>query len=88
MLLGFAEQGNYEDIILEMNQGDFLILVTDGIIESRNSNGVQFGLDRLKDVIANITPGDDPIEPIKKSFNNFTNEKFEDDISLIVIKAK
>jgi sigma-B regulation protein RsbU (phosphoserine phosphatase) len=87
LLLGFAEHGNYEDITLKMNQNDSIILVTDGIIESRNSSGVQFGLDRLKDVIANIEPGNDFIEVIKKVFTDFTKEKFEDDVSLIVIKA-
>jgi sigma-B regulation protein RsbU (phosphoserine phosphatase) len=87
LLLGFAEQGNYEDITVKMNQYDFITLVTDGIIESRDSSGVQFGLDRLKDVIAGIKPGNDPIEVIKKNFTDFTKEKFEDDVSLIIIKA-
>jgi len=88
LLLGFAEQGNYEDITIKMNPGDIIILVTDGIIESRDSNGIQYGLDKLKDVIAEIKPEDDPVIPIEKSFTEFTKEKFEDDISLISIKAK
>lgn len=88
LLLGFAELGNYEDITVTMNSGDSIILVTDGIIESRNTNGVQFGLDNLKDAITNIKSEDDSVDVIKKDFIDFTKEKFEDDISLIVIKAK
>jgi sigma-B regulation protein RsbU (phosphoserine phosphatase) len=87
LLLGFAEQGNYEDVPLKMNKNDFIIMVTDGIIESRNSNGDQYGLDRLKDLLADIENKDYPIELIKKNFTEFTQEKFEDDISLIAIKA-
>ncbi len=88
LLLGFAEQGNYEDISIKLNSGDFLICVTDGIIESRNSAGEQFGSYRLMEILNKINSEDDPMEIIKKEFENFTENKFEDDISLIVIKAK
>jgi sigma-B regulation protein RsbU (phosphoserine phosphatase) len=88
LLLGFAEQGNYEDMSVKLDKDDLIILVTDGIIESRDSNGNQFGLEKLKEAMAAIKPEDDPVEPIKSSFTDFTKGKFEDDISLITIKAK
>jgi sigma-B regulation protein RsbU (phosphoserine phosphatase) len=88
LLLGFAEHGNYEDSTVNMNKDDSIILVTDGIIESRNQSGVQFGLDRLKDVITNKKPENDFVDEIKKEFSEFTQENFEDDVSLIAIIAK
>ncbi|MGA7723041.1 MAG: response regulator [Ignavibacteriaceae bacterium] len=88
LLLGFAEHGNFEDITVKMNKGDSIILVTDGIIESRDLRGSQFGLKKLKEVIADIKPENDFIEGIKKEFIDFTQNKFEDDISLITILAK
>ena len=87
LLLGFSAQGNYEDITLNMAQGDYLFLVTDGIIESRNSEGEQFGSDRLKETIKKYYNSDDLLFNIKKEFSSFTSEKFEDDISLISIKS-
>ena len=88
MLLGFAEDGNYEDITIEMKPGDCLFLVTDGIIESRNPKGDQFGAKKLDEVLKNISSDDNPLETIKKEFINYTGSKFEDDISLITIKNK
>jgi sigma-B regulation protein RsbU (phosphoserine phosphatase) len=86
MLLGFAEDGNYEDITIEMRLGDCLFLVTDGIIETRNAGGEQFGAKKLDEVLKNISSGGNPLEIIKKEFINYTESKFEDDISLITIK--
>jgi len=87
LLLGFAEEGNYEDISIKMNKGDCLFLITDGIIETRNSFGDQFGSERLQETIRQISDSENPIEKIKKEFIQFTGEKYEDDISLISIKA-
>ena len=88
LLLGFADQGNYEDITVKLDKDDLIILVTDGIIESRDSSGNQFGIDRLKGTMSVVKPEDDPLEIISSGFTAFTNEKFEDDISLISIRAK
>ncbi len=87
LLLGFTEESSYEDITFELKKGDCLFLITDGIIESRNSAGEQFGSNRLNEVIRQIPDSEDPIEGIKKEFINFTQDKFEDDISLICLKT-
>ncbi len=87
LLLGFAENGNYEDNSITLQQGDFILLVTDGIIESRNSAGEQFGKSRLDEVIKDIRAEDDPISVLKEAFGAYTENRFEDDISLIEIKA-
>ena len=88
LLLGYAYDGNYKDMTLNLHSNDYIFMLTDGITESRNSEGVQFGKIRLNDVINEITPQLDPLEKIKQDFISFTGEKFEDDISLITIKAR
>jgi len=88
LLLGFAAFGNYKDITVDLHNRDIFILITDGIIESRNINSEQFGLKRLKKTVENISNDDDPIDKIKENFVNFTGNKFEDDISLISIYKK
>ncbi len=87
LLLGFAESGSYEDSSINLNIGDFILLVTDGIIESRNAQGEQFGANRMEEIIKNIKPDQKPLSVLKEAFNAFTEGKFEDDISLIEIKA-
>ncbi len=87
MLLGFAPDGNYEDMHLSLNQNDCIFILTDGIIESRNQDGEQFGARKLSEVIKNISLQDNPLGILKKEFEVFTGGNFEDDISLITIKA-
>ena len=88
LLLGFAEDGGYEDISVQMNENDCLFLVTDGIIETRNPAGEQFGKTKLEGVIKNISANENPLEVLKKEFISYTESKFEDDISLITVRAK
>ncbi len=87
LLLGFAEQGNYEDVSLNLQENDLIFLVTDGIIESRNSAGEQYGAYQLTKVLENLQHGQDSIQELKNNFEEFTEKKFEDDISLIAIKS-
>lgn len=87
MLLGFTADGNYEDSLVRLNKDDVVVLASDGIIESRNSSGEQFGKNNLLLAIKDVEPSIDPLEIIKSEFINFTGGKFEDDISLITIKA-
>ncbi len=85
-LLGFVPEGNYQDILLEMNSNDRLILITDGIIETRNIKGELYGEENFLKLISN-TPSDDKfLEIIQKSVRNYSNDMFEDDISLIIIR--
>ncbi|MBZ0198778.1 MAG: response regulator [Ignavibacteriaceae bacterium] len=86
LLLGFAAEGQFEDISINLSSGDLVIIATDGIIESRNQDNKQFGTERLNKIVENLLPHDDLILAIKDEFTHFTSGKFEDDISLITIK--
>lgn len=88
MLLGFSADGDYEDISLDVNKGDMLFLITDGIIESRNNENQQFGTEGLFNAIQTIEENSDPLKIIQDVFTEFTGNKFEDDISIISIKAE
>jgi sigma-B regulation protein RsbU (phosphoserine phosphatase) len=87
MLLGFSADGKYVDTELKLNPGDIIFLTTDGIIESRNASGEQFGASKLNETIQSIGQNEDPDEALKKEFCEFTGAKLEDDISLITIKV-
>jgi sigma-B regulation protein RsbU (phosphoserine phosphatase) len=86
-LLGFAAEGYYDEVTIEVQPNDLLFLITDGILESRNAAGDQFGVSGLDNIIKSLTPTDDSIQKIQADFRAFTDNHFEDDISLISIKA-
>lgn len=88
MLLGFSLDGEYEDTTINVKSGDYLLVTTDGIIETRNANGEQYGSNRLMDLAKTFTNGQDEPEAIKKSISDYSECNFEDDISLITIKVK
>lgn len=72
-----------------LDQHDFIVLFTDGIIESRNEHGEQFGKDRL---IAKIEENaSDGIKVVKDAILNSCFEfmnKQDDDVSLFIIQKK
>ncbi len=87
MLLGFTEEGNYEDESFNLEEGDFIMMVTDGIMESRNKDGEQFGAQALETILKELSLKENPFETVKSEFVKFTGNKFEDDISLIFIQS-
>lgn len=87
-LLGFVPEGNYQDIIIEMSSGDTLLLLTDGILETRNTRGEMFGEERLLKLIADTKSDENFLTNIQNSIRGYSNEMFEDDISMIFIKKE
>jgi len=51
--IGAFEEGTYETGEIEINNGDRILLFTDGIIEARNNEREFYGYERLKDFIIN-----------------------------------
>ncbi len=86
LILGAFEM---PDLIVEevqLKKGDRLLLYTDGLIESRNSHRVLFGLNRLvRYVNANSTRARDTlIDELYRRLLDFTGKPFDDDITILV----
>ena len=90
LLLGFTSNGNYNDVTVQLEPNDLIFMITDGIMESRNIEGKQFGAAEFDNTLRNLNDSDleSPINKIKEEFQNFTSNKFEDDISIISIRSK
>jgi len=88
MLLGFSANGFFEDKEIQMSENDMLVLFTDGIIESRGPNGAPLEAEGLVKLVGNLSNSEDPLSLLKSQINSFTNQKFEDDTSLITILAR
>jgi phosphoserine phosphatase RsbU/P len=86
LLLGFSKDSEYNDTEIKMNSGDEVIVLTDGIIESRGSEGVMFGLEGLSGVLEKTPTEINSMETIKSEFSKYVNNNYEDDVSMIVIK--
>lgn len=50
-VVGMFEESSYERETVELERGDLLVIFTDGITESTDSSGEEFGEDRLEAVI-------------------------------------
>lgn len=86
--LGIFDNDRFDDStkIVEMSQGDKLLMCTDGVIEARDEAGEQFGFDRF-DQIVQSTPGGDSVFDALKSrvYEHMGQSGREDDITLVEI---
>jgi sigma-B regulation protein RsbU (phosphoserine phosphatase) len=87
-LLGFSPEGDFDDLEIRMRPGDFIIMLTDGVIESRNLNNSPLEAEGLIQILKRIKNEKNPLPRIVKEINDFTGGNYEDDISLIAIKSE
>lgn len=78
-----------EEMSITLRIGDICIFYTDGLSESRNSEGEEFGYDRIVDVA--LHSRSNSAESIKNSIlqevRNYTgNSSYADDMTLVVVK--
>ncbi len=96
MGLGILRNKLYEKYVHEktfqFGSGDVLVLITDGIVEAKDGNGVEFGYERLKTVVdenKNLNSKeiqDTIIQEVYKFIGK--NRIADDDYSLMVVKFK
>jgi sigma-B regulation protein RsbU (phosphoserine phosphatase) len=51
LMLGPFSDATYSSVTFPVEQGDRIVLVTDGILEAKNSSDKEFGMDRLREVV-------------------------------------
>jgi hypothetical protein len=73
----------YEERELPFNRGDLLALITDGVTESVNEKGEQFGIERTESVLLQSRNAEDFIGKLKTALSVFCGGKFSDDITAI-----
>lgn len=76
----------------QLQEGDTLVLYTDGIIEALNTQGnEEFGYDRLAEIVCQSDglPANELIQKLRQALNDFTEGNIlADDVTLIVCKVK
>lgn len=71
--------------------GDMLVLVTDGFYEWTNSNGEEFGLERLKTVISDSCgySSEEIISRLRTAVTEFCGgTKQQDDLTIVIVKRR
>jgi sigma-B regulation protein RsbU (phosphoserine phosphatase) len=58
MPLGLLPEAEYDDVTLTLSPGDVVVFASDGIHESMNKDLEEFGIDRLKALLATVAPAD------------------------------
>jgi phosphoserine phosphatase RsbU/P len=58
MPLGLLPEAEYDEVTLNLAPGDMVVFASDGIHESMNKEEEEFGVDRLKALLATVAPAD------------------------------
>jgi sigma-B regulation protein RsbU (phosphoserine phosphatase) len=78
----------YAQSEVQLQPGDALVLFTDGVTEVRNAEGEEFGEDRLQQLLTNERLSAAEIrEKVMAAVTEFGGGNFDDDVTLLVLKA-
>lgn len=92
MPLGLLPEAEFEEVRLSVSPGDVIVFASDGIHESMNKEQEEFGIDRLKSVLATVGPGDPGYkvaQRIVKATDEHTGEGRapHDDRTLVILRV-
>jgi sigma-B regulation protein RsbU (phosphoserine phosphatase) len=87
--LPLREEAVYEHNIA-FNKGDMILLFTDGVIETRNAEGEEYGEERLERFIAknHALSVNDFNQHLMDELNAYKYRDFKDDISVLSMRIK
>lgn len=89
--LGAVHNSSYSSEQIELNDGDAVLMLSDGFPEIQNANNQQYGYNRLIDIFLEIGSKntDEIIKKLKNEVSNWVgNNEIEDDVTFVVIKIK
>jgi sigma-B regulation protein RsbU (phosphoserine phosphatase) len=88
-ILGQFPNWQYEQTSVSLNLGDTVILFTDGVVEASDERYEPFGEQRLLQIASKIACGSAGAlqESLLKAVSNHCGGKFQDDATMIVLRA-
>jgi sigma-B regulation protein RsbU (phosphoserine phosphatase) len=89
-VLGVLRDWKYEEHEKSLAAGDSMLLYTDGITETGNLSGDEFGEKRLVDLLRDLR-GADAADLVDRTFAaaaEFTNGTFEDDVTVLAVTVE
>jgi hypothetical protein len=89
--LGVQEVVEYNETTLQLQNGDILILFTDGIIEAKNTNEELWGFEKMEEVVKNLSltlTAKEMCKALIAEANSFAGTvKQYDDMTVVVVKV-
>jgi len=88
-VLGVLPDWRYEEAQVELASGDHILMYTDGITETRNSNDEEFGEDRLIQLVVGSPCVDAATLTARviEAASDFSNGNFSDDLTVVAISV-
>jgi sigma-B regulation protein RsbU (phosphoserine phosphatase) len=86
-LLGIIPGTEYHTNEITLSKDESLLFFTDGITDSRNSNGMPLTYDGVYDAVLAARP-EDPFAYLKNHLIEFTKNRFDDDVSLLSVELQ
>jgi sigma-B regulation protein RsbU (phosphoserine phosphatase) len=89
-VLGVFRDWKYEQCEKPLASGDSFLLYTDGITETRNRSGDEFGENRLVDLLRDLQGADAAalVDRTVASAVEFNNGSFEDDVTVVAVTVE
>lgn len=90
LLLGARKDVDFGEVTVKLEPGDIVVLYTDGVTETRNDAGADFGRGRLEQAVITHRCGDAEtvIEELFAALERFAGATpRDDDVTLVVMKA-
>ena len=87
LALGMSRERNYEQGEAELKSGDRLLLFTDGVTEVTNTEGQEFGEERLIGLLANNLNlrAAELQKKVLEAVAEFSRSDFQDDVTMVVV---
>jgi serine phosphatase RsbU (regulator of sigma subunit) len=88
-VLGVFSHWSYEEQQVCLRSGDRILIFTDGITETRNAAGEEFGDSRLIDLVhrAQDANAQTLIDQTLDAASQFSNRNFEDDVTVVAVSV-
>jgi sigma-B regulation protein RsbU (phosphoserine phosphatase) len=86
--LGILPTLNLQENLIHLNKGDFVVLVTDGIIEAKNESGEEYSLKRVVQILPKIRQSpQDLIDHLINDVQKFSQPANQhDDLTIVALK--
>jgi sigma-B regulation protein RsbU (phosphoserine phosphatase) len=89
--LGVFDHSKYSESIVDLRNGDILVMYTDGVIEARNQRDEQFGLERLELTVREVAerPALEIVAAITAAVSHYAANVGgpEDDLTVSIVKV-
>ena len=89
--IGIMEESEYTDNLCNINEHPMVCMYTDGILEIKNKNKEEYGVDRLEKFLQNNLGNSQEliVENLKRELKQFScKDSYDDDILIVMLKDK